>query len=164
MSKITCITGSLEGSELKIGIVVSRWNRDITESLLHGARRALASCSVPEDRITVVEVPGALEIPLAASALAGTGIHAIIALGCVIQGETAHFDHVGRIANEGIARISGHFKIPVTCGILTTYDVAQAEARSGPDEANVGSQAALAAVEMANVLRTISLLAPSQNL
>ena len=156
------IKGSLEGSSYKIGIVVSRWNREITENLLHGALRALAACSVEAENITIVEVPGALEIPMAANELANSGVDAIVAIGCVIRGETAHFEHVSRLALDGIARVSGHAKIPVTCGILTTYDFRQAEARSGLDEANVGSQAALAAVEMLNVLRAIPPFNPEE--
>ena len=150
------IKGSLEGGEFRIGIVVSRWNREITDNLLDGALRALAACSVLPENITIVEVSGALEIPIVAEKLASQGMDAVVAIGCVIKGETAHFDHVGRVAMDGIAAISRDYEIPVTCGILTTYDAEQAIARSGADEANVGSQAALAAIEMANVLRSVS--------
>jgi 6,7-dimethyl-8-ribityllumazine synthase len=159
----TRIKGTLDGRELRIGIVVSRWNREITDDLLSGALRALAACSVPSEHITILEVPGALEIPIAAGKLASMQydrsrtMDAIIAIGCVIKGETAHFEHVSRLALDGIARVSRKYAIPVTCGILTTYDVAQAEARSGPDDANVGSQAALAAIEMVNALRSNAL-------
>jgi 6,7-dimethyl-8-ribityllumazine synthase len=148
------IKGTLDGRELRVGIVVSRWNREITEDLLNGALRALTVCGVPAEQITILEVPGALEIPIAAERLASMGIDAIVAIGCVIKGETAHFEHVSRLALDGIAAISRDYEIPVTCGILTTYDVAQATARSGLDDANVGSQAALAAVETANLLRS----------
>jgi 6,7-dimethyl-8-ribityllumazine synthase len=155
LETINRIKGELDGRELRVGIVVSRWNREITEDLLNGALRALVVCGVPSEQITILEVPGALEIPIAAERLATMGMDAVIALGCVIKGETAHFEHVSRLALDGISAISRDYEIPVTCGILTTYDVAQAEARSGPDEANVGSQAALAAVETANLLRSI---------
>jgi 6,7-dimethyl-8-ribityllumazine synthase len=149
------IKGTLDGHALRVGIVVSRWNREITENLLNGALRALTVCSVATEQITIVEVPGALEIPIAAERLAGMGMDAIIAIGCVIKGETAHFDHVSRLALDGIAAISRDYEIPVTCGILTTYDLAQAMARSGTDDDNAGSQAALAAIETANLLRTV---------
>ncbi len=145
----------MDGRELRVGIVVSRWNREITEALLNGALRALAVCSVPPEQITVVEVPGALEIPIAVERLASIGKDTVIAIGCVIKGETAHFEHVSRLALDGIAAISRDYEIPVTCGILTTYDLAQAEARSGLDDDNAGSQAALAAVETANLLRSV---------
>ena len=152
--------GNLDGAKLHVAVVVSRWNSEITEALLAGALRALHACSVPEDQIRIVEVPGALEIPVAAQALAmqaitGDNLDAVIAIGCVIKGETAHFDHVGRVALDGIARVSGDYELPVTCGILTAYDFDQARARSGSDEANVGSQAALTAVEVANLLRSL---------
>lgn len=149
------IKGSLEGSQLRIGIIVSRWNTEITEALLLGALRALAACSVPDSNITIAEVPGALEIPPAAQQLASQGYDAFIAIGCVIKGETAHFDHVSRVALDGIAQVSRDYELPVTCGILTAYDFDQARARSGLDEANVGSQAALAAVELANLFRSL---------
>lgn len=149
------IKGNLDGRELRVGIVVSRWNREITDDLLNGALRALAVCGVPSEQISVLEVPGALEIPIAAERLAEMGLDAVIAIGCVIKGETAHFDHVSRLALDGIAAISRDYEIPVTCGILTTYDLAQAEARSGLDDDNAGSQAALAAVETSNLLRSL---------
>jgi 6,7-dimethyl-8-ribityllumazine synthase len=155
LETFTRIQGNLDGHELRIGIVVSRWNRTITDDLLNGALRALAVCGVPQEHISVIEVPGALEIPIAAERLAELGLDAIIAIGCVIKGETAHFDHVSRLALDGIAAISRDYEIPVTCGILTTYDLAQAEARSGLDDDNAGSQAALAAVETSNLLRSM---------
>lgn len=149
------IKGSLEGRDLRIGIVVSRWNREITDGLLAGARRALDTCGVPEDRITVAEVPGAFEIPLAAAALAEQGSDAVVALGCVIKGETAHFEYVSTVAMRGIADVARERGLPVTCGILTTYDAEQAIARSRDDEDNKGVEAALAAVESANLLRSL---------
>jgi 6,7-dimethyl-8-ribityllumazine synthase len=148
------IKGDLDGSQLRIGIVVSRWNSDITNSLLAGALRALTACSVPDENVMLVEVPGAVEIPVAARAIAER-VDAVVALGCVVKGDTAHFEHVSRIAMDGIARVSDEFAIPVTCGILTTYDMAQALARAGDDEENKGSEAALTAIEMASLLRSI---------
>jgi len=156
LSSIKRITGSLDGSELRIGIVVSRWNREITDALLDGAVRALVACSADFDRVTILEVPGALEIPVATAELAENAMDAIIAIGCVIKGETAHFDHVSRLALDGIAAVSAEYRIPVACGILTVYDLDQAKERSGIDEGNAGSQAALTAVETANLLRSLS--------
>jgi len=148
------IKGDLDGSQLRIGIVVSRWNSDITNSLLAGALRMLTACSVTEENVMVIEVPGAVEIPVAARAIAER-VDAVVALGCVVKGDTAHFEHVSRIAMDGIARVSDEFAIPVTCGILTTYDMEQALARAGNDEENKGSEAALAAIEMASLLRSV---------
>ncbi len=154
METFNRIKGVLDGRELRVGIVVSRWNEEITNNLLNGALRGLIACGVPTDQITILEVPGALEIPIAAERMAAMGMDAVVAIGCVIKGETAHFEHVSRLALDGIAAISRDYEIPVTCGILTTYDLAQAVARSGPDEDNAGSQAALAAVETTNLLRS----------
>jgi 6,7-dimethyl-8-ribityllumazine synthase len=148
-------TGSLDGRALKIGIVVSRWNRTVTDGLLAGAREALDTCGVPAGQVTIAEVPGAFEIPIACDALALARCDAVVALGCVIKGETAHFEYVSDRAMRGIASVSEQRGIPVTCGILTTYDEAQAEARSQMDDENKGREAALAAVETANLLRSL---------
>jgi 6,7-dimethyl-8-ribityllumazine synthase len=149
------LSGGLDGRGLKVGIVVSRWNRSVTDGLLAGAREALDTCGVCEDRVVTAEVPGAFEIPIVADALAQSGCDAIVALGCVIKGETAHFEYVSNRAMQGIATVSDRRGIPVTCGILTTYDEAQAVARSQNDDENKGREAALAAVETANLLRTL---------
>ena len=149
------IKGSLDGRDLRIGIVVSRWSSEITSSLLAGARRALTACAVRDEHITIAEVPGAFEIPLAAEKLAEEGCDAIVALGCVIKGETAHFEHVSTVAMQGIATVAREHGLPVTCGILTTYDEAQAIARSRDDDNNKGAEAALAAIEVANLLRAL---------
>ena len=148
--------GSLEGHELRIGIVVSRWNAEITDELLAGAQRGLAACGVLDENITIAQVPGAFEIPIAVQKLAHERYDAIIALGCVIKGETTHFEHVSDIAMNGIAQVALDLGVPVTCGILTTYDLAQAQARAGRDDDNKGSEAALTAVEMANLLRSLT--------
>jgi 6,7-dimethyl-8-ribityllumazine synthase len=149
------IKGGLDGGDLRIGIVVSRWNSEITTELLAGALRALASCAVLPANITVMEVPGAFEIPVAVAKLVMLPVDAVIALGCVIKGETAHFEYVATAAMHGISEVALRSGIPVTCGILTTYDIDQALARAGRDENNKGSEAALSAVETAILLRSI---------
>lgn len=141
-------------SGLRIGIVVSRWNSEITESLLRGAQRALIAAGIADDSIMIVRVPGAWEIPLAARELA-TKVDAVVALGCVIKGETAHFEYVADAAMEGIRSVSLETGIPVTCGILAVYTEEQALERSRDDEENKGSEAALAAVEMATLLHQL---------
>jgi 6,7-dimethyl-8-ribityllumazine synthase len=153
MQKI--VQGLHNAKGLKIGIVVSRWNRDITESLRRGAERALIACGADMGDITVVEVPGAFEIPLACSLLASQKtVDAIVALGCIIKGDTAHFEHVAHSAMEGIREVSLKYDLPVTCGILTTYTEEQALARAGDDEENKGSEAALTAIEMASLRKS----------
>ena len=149
------LTGSLDAAGLTIGIVVSRWNAEITGSLQAGAERALLACGISPDAIRILEVPGAFEIPLAAQQLLHAGVDAVVALGCVIKGETAHFEYVSEAAMTGIAQVSLAAGKPVTCGILTTYDIEQAEARAGNDEQNKGSEAALAAVEMVRLLAAV---------
>jgi len=148
--------GKNNGLGLRIGIVVSRWNSNITESLLRGALRALIASDVAEDAITVVRVPGAWEIPLAAKQLASQGdYNAIVALGCVIKGETAHFEYVSEAAMKGIREVSLEHGIPITCGILTTYTEEQALDRAGNNEDNKGSEAALTAIEMSTLLHSL---------
>ncbi len=142
-----------DGSGLRVGIVVSRFNREVTERLLDGALGALRECGVSGDDIEVVSVPGALEIPVVARGMIGrSGVDAIVALGCVIRGETTHYEVVSAGAANGIALVAAETGVPVTNGILTTENLAQANARAGGARGNAGRGAALAAVEVAAVL------------
>lgn len=160
----TRISGESSGSGLSAAIVVSRWNREITSSLERGAARALLAMGMEERQITIVEVPGALEIPLALHQLAKRSeFDVLIALGCVIKGETAHFEYVSQYTMKGIAEVAREFSVPIGNGLLTTYNYAQAEARAADDEENKGTEAALAALELHSVLRMIDEL-PSQSL
>jgi 6,7-dimethyl-8-ribityllumazine synthase len=150
----------LEGIRTAIGhrfaIVVSRFNDEITGGLLAGARGVLQEAGVRDEDVTVVRVPGAFEIPLAAHRLAETGrFSGVICLGCVIKGDTMHFEFIAGAATDGIARASAATGVPITFGVLTTLTEAQAVARSiiGPD--NKGREAALAAVEMATLFRAL---------
>ena len=144
----------LSGSGLTIGIVVSRFNSEITEGLLRGAMRALLASDVKEADITTLEVPGAFEIPFALGLLASRAkFDALIALGCVIKGETAHFEYIADSAIRGIVTMSEKYGIPISCGVLTTYSDEQAIARSSDDEENKGSEAAFTAIEMANLVK-----------
>ena len=148
--------GKNEGQGLRIGVVVSRWNSSVTEGLLRGTLRALIASDVPEEQITVVRVPGAWEIPLAAKELAAHGHYdALVALACVIKGETAHFEYVSEAAMHGIREVSLELGIPITCGILSTYTEEQATARSADNEENKGSEAALSAIEMATLVQAM---------
>jgi 6,7-dimethyl-8-ribityllumazine synthase len=118
------IRGNASGQGLRIGIVVSRWNKEITDGLLQGVLRALIASEVNESDITVVETPGAFEIPFALSLLAGDKkkYDALIALGCLIKGETAHFEYIADAAMRGILSVSETYTIPVSYGVLTTYN------------------------------------------
>jgi 6,7-dimethyl-8-ribityllumazine synthase len=149
-------TGDLSGKELRVGIVVSRFNSEITEGLLRGALRAFIASDVSEKNITTVEVPGAFEIPFALDQLARKDHYdALLALGCVIKGETAHFEYIADSAIKGITAVQEKYGIPVSCGVLTTYTDEQAAARSGENEENKGSEAAFTAIEMANLAKKL---------
>ncbi len=143
----------LDGSDLRIAIVVARFNEDITKRLLRGAQESLQQHGVDEPDI--YWVPGSLELPVTALALAEKGEHdAIVCLGCVIRGETFHFEVVAMQAASGIMQVQLDTGVPIAFGVLTTEDLDQALARSGPKN-NKGGDAAEAAIEMANLLRQI---------
>ncbi len=143
------IAPDLDGAELRLGIVRSRFNAWAGEALLAACLRELAQLGVDEDDVTVLTVPGALEVPLALAALAANGeFDALIGLGCVIRGETYHFEIVAEQSAAGLARVALDHRVPVINGILTTENDEQARARV----TQKGSEAARAAVEMANLL------------
>jgi 6,7-dimethyl-8-ribityllumazine synthase len=143
----------LSGSELRVAVVVSRFNEEISKRLLRGALGALEEHGVQEP--DVFWVPGSLELPVTALSLAERGNHdAIVCLGCVIRGETYHFELVANQAAAGIMQVQLDTGVPVTFGVLTTEDKEQALARSGPKN-NKGAEAAEAAIEMANLMRQI---------
>ncbi len=144
----------LDGTGLRVAIVAARFNSRITMRLLTGARRGLAEAGVRDDDVHVTWVPGAFEIPLAARAVAAHH-DAVICLGCVIRGETAHFEHIAGQAAAGIMRAGLDTGKPVVFGVLTTDTLDQALARSVPDPGghNAGEAGAAVAVEMAAVLR-----------
>ena len=150
------IKGELQDKDYRIGIVVSRWNQDITSALERGSRRALIAFGCSDDRIDTIEVPGAFEIPVVLDALARSGkYHALIALGCVIKGDTTHFEHVSDAAMRGIYEVAMKHALPVGCGVLTTYTADQASARAQDDDENKGSEAALAILETLSVLHSV---------
>ena len=135
---------------------MSSFNQEITSGLLAGARAALADAQIVESDVTVVHVPGAFEIPVAALRLANTGRYdAVIALGCLIKGDTMHFEYIAAAASQGIMEVSTATGIPVAFGVLTTLTDEQAEERSAAGPGNKGREAALAAIEMATLFRRI---------
>ncbi len=148
--------GNLIGKELTIGIVVSRWNDFMTGKLLEGALDALTRHDIPEERIEIARVPGSFELPLAAKAMVESKRYdAVICLGVVIRGETPHFDFVAAETTKGIAQISLQSGLPVSFGVVTSDTIEQAIERAGSKGGNKGAEAALAAIEMANLLRQI---------
>ena len=155
MTKI--IEGHLIGEGKRFAIVVSRFNDFISEKLVGGALDALTRTGTRSKDIDVLKVPGAFEIPLAAQQLARTGkYHAVICLGAVIRGATPHFDYVSAEVSKGVAQVSLETSTPVLFGILTTDTVEQAIERAGTKSGNKGWSAAMAAVEMANLMETMS--------
>jgi 6,7-dimethyl-8-ribityllumazine synthase len=143
----------LSGGDLRIAVVVSRFNEEITKRLLRGALAALEERGVQDP--DVLWVPGSLELPVTALALAEKGGHdAIVCLGCVIRGETYHFELVAGQAAAGIMQVQLDTGVPVAFGVLTTDDKEQALARSGPKN-NKGADAAEVAIEMANLMREV---------
>jgi 6,7-dimethyl-8-ribityllumazine synthase len=150
------LEGSLDGDGLSIAIVAARFNRSVCDRLLEGALDALSRRGVPAERVTVVRVPGAFEVPFAARRLASSGCHdAVVALGAVIRGETPHFDYVAGESARGIARAAEATGVPVLFGILTTENPEQALERSGGALGNRGADAAEAAIEMARLARLL---------
>lgn len=150
------IQGSRSARGCRFAIVASAFNQEITAGLLRGARTALAEASVRDEDVTIVHVPGAFEIPVAAMRVAETGeFDAVICIGCVIKGETMHFEYIANAACQGIAQAATATGIPMALGVLTTLTDAQAEARAADGPGNKGREAALAAVEMATLFRQL---------
>ena len=154
MSKV--ISAKLDATGLRFALVVSRFNELVTSRLLGGARDVLLRHNATEEHLAEVWVPGAWELPLAAKALAKSGRYdAIIAMGCVIRGQTSHHIHIGGEAARGLARVSLDSNVPVGFGVLTTDTLEQAIERAGSKGGNKGADAALSAIEMVNLLRDI---------
>jgi 6,7-dimethyl-8-ribityllumazine synthase len=150
------IEGKLSAAGLRTAIVVSRFNSFITERLLEGAVDALLRHGAKDEEITVIRVPGAFEIPVAAKAAAASPAYdAVIALGAVIRGATPHFDYVASEMTKGLGQLSLAAGKPVAFGVLTTDNIEQAIERAGSKSGNKGFDAALTAMEMAGVLRQI---------
>ena len=151
------IEGNVPAPAAKIVIVISRFNSFINESLLEGAIDTLKRFGqVSDDNITVVRVPGAVELPLIAKRVAASKkFDAIIALGTVIRGGTPHFEFVAGECNKGLAQVAMEYDIPVAFGVLTTDTIEQAIERAGTKAGNKGSEAALSALEMVNVLHQL---------
>jgi 6,7-dimethyl-8-ribityllumazine synthase len=151
------IEGQYTNADGRYAIVVGRFNQFVVDSLVEGAVDALVRHGVDEDNITVVRVPGAYEIPLAAQAVAEKGdVDAIIALGAVIRGSTPHFDYVAGESASGLNKVQMDTGVPCSFGVLTVDTIEQAIERAGTKAGNKGAEASLVAIEMVSVLRQIS--------
>lgn len=158
-SEITHIDGNLfENTDARIGIIVGRFNGFVVESLVDGAIDALLRHGVQGSNITVIRVPGAFELPLAAQRAAESDrFDAIVALGAVIRGSTPHFDFVASESAKGLAGVATDYNIPVINGVLTTDSIEQAIERAGTKAGNKGSEAAMVALEMIAVLSQLDI-------
>jgi len=150
------IQGELQAKGLKFAIIVSRFNDFITSKLLDGAVDALLRHGAKDEDIDVIKVPGAFEIPLAAKKVAEKGsYHAMICLGTIIRGATPHFDYVAAEVSKGVASVSLDTGVPIAFGVLTTDSIEQAVERAGTKSGNKGFDAAVTAIEMAQVFKKL---------
>lgn|SRR5271157_510300 len=148
------IEGGLDARGLKAALVASRFNDFIVSRLISGAIDALVRHGASEGDITIVRVPGAFEIPQAVSAMVRSGRHdVVVALGAVIRGSTPHFDYIAAEVAKGVAQTALQASIPVSFGVLTTDTIEQAIERAGSKAGNKGAEAAMSAIEMANLLK-----------
>ncbi len=154
MYQVNMIEGKVVAKEgMKVGIVAARFNEIIVNKLLGGAIDGLVRHGVEESNITAAWVPGAFEIPTAASRMASSGKYdAVICLGAVIRGQTTHYDYVCNEVSKGVAQIALNTGVPTMFGVVTTENIEQAIARAGSKAGNKGYDCALSAIEMANVL------------
>ncbi len=144
-------------SDARYAVIASRWNGEIVDELVAGARRAFVAHGVSDDGVDIVRVPGAWELPLVAKRLAASGRYAaIVALGCVVRGETRHYEHVADESARGLMRAALDSGLPVWNGVLAVEDEADAWARAGGAHGNKGADVALAAIEMAALLQELS--------
>jgi 6,7-dimethyl-8-ribityllumazine synthase len=148
----TELAGALEGKGLRVGVVVSRFNRTVTGPLLAGTLEGLAAHGVAGDDVVVAHVPGAFEVPYAARRMAATGRYdAVVCLGAIVRGETPHFEYLAAEVTRGLGRIMADHGVPVVFGVLTTDTIEQALARAGAGHGNKGYEAAVTAIEMARL-------------
>ena len=156
MSDVRTIDGNPPAGGLRVAIVVSKYHDFVTDRLQDGALAALANAGVGTDGVTVVRVPGAFEVPAAAQHAAATGNYdAIVCLGCLIKGETPHFDFIASAVANGLTAASAATGVPMAFGVLTTNSVEEAVARAGGGRDNKGWEAAVAALEMATLVRRL---------
>jgi 6,7-dimethyl-8-ribityllumazine synthase len=155
-SEVRTVTGGLDASGMRVGIVAARFNETVVERLVSGAVDALRRHGASASDLTVAWVPGAFELPVVLERLAAGGeVDALVALGCVVRGSTPHFDYVAGECASGCAAVSRQHGLPVSFGVLTTDTWEQAVERAGGKLGNKGAEAAVAAVETAQVLRSL---------
>jgi 6,7-dimethyl-8-ribityllumazine synthase len=150
------ITGAMRPHPVRYAIIASRWNPRIVDALVEGARRAFVEHGVAENALDIVRVPGAWEIPVVAARLAADARHAVIlAFGCVVRGDTRHYEQVADGCSDGLMRVAIEYRIPVLNGVLAVERHADAEARAGGAHGNKGEEVAMAALEMTDLWRQL---------
>lgn len=154
---MTHLEGDLSTADgARFAILASRWNPRITDALVAGARKAFADHGVAAEMLDVIRVPGAWELPLAAARIAASGRHvAVVALGCVVRGQTRHYQQIADGCAEGLMRVALDYRLPVCNGVLAVEEHADAEQRAGGSHGNKGEEAALVAIEMANLMERL---------
>ena len=157
MKDTQTIAGADDATALRVGVVVSVYHEAVTDALRRGAVEALAEAGALADRIVVIRVPGAFEVPFAARRAAETGqFDALVCLGCIIRGETPHFNYLASAVAHGVGTASQATGVPISFGVLTTDTYEEAVARAGDGKDNKGWEAAMAAVQLANVVRSLN--------
>ena len=157
MKDISTIHGTEDATGLRVGIVVSVYHESVTESLRRGAIDALVNAGAVSDEIVIIRVPGAFEVPLAARKAAESGkFDALVCVGCIIRGETPHFDYLASAVANGIGSAAQETGVPIAFGVLTTNTYEEAVERAGVGSDNKGWEAAMAAVQLANVLKRLT--------
>jgi 6,7-dimethyl-8-ribityllumazine synthase len=147
----------LNGRNLKIAIVQARFNQEVTDSLVNGALEALKESGAQDKNIKIFKVPGSFEIPIFCQNLAKRKkFDGIVAVGAVIKGETAHFEYIAQAVADGILKVSLDYNLPITFGVITTYNIKQARERAGNNKSNKGYEAAMALVELVGELKGIN--------
>jgi len=155
-SPIESRRGVLDASGLRVAVIAARFNKEVTDGLLQGALQALAEHGVRDEDVVSFRVPGAWELPQAATQAVEAGrFDAVVTLGCVIRGDTPHFDYVCQETSRGLGVVARSSQIPVVFGVLTTDTLEQAKARAGSGVENKGYESAMAAIEMVSVIREI---------
>lgn len=150
-------------ADMRFGIVVAEWNREVTEALLEGAVRTLRAAGCPDVNIQIKYVPGTFELTLGAQFFAEyTEVDAVIALGCVIQGETRHFDFICQGVTQGITQVQLHWNMPIAFGVLTVENQQQALDRAGGRHGNKGDEAAAAAIQMVKLQLDMEAVSPNK--
>lgn len=143
-------------SGMRFGIVVSEWNHEITSALAQGARQTLIDQGTPEQQISLIQVPGSYELIYGARVLCEKNLYdAVIAVGCIVQGETRHFEFIAQAVSQGIAQLNVRYDTPVIFGVLTDDNIEQSRARSGGEHGNKGVECAVAAIKLASLRRIL---------